>query len=335
MRRVGAAPLVDTGQTRSGIPGIVIESDLLRVTVIPEVGAKVLEIVHLASGFDLLWQNERVPLRRTYPGAPFDDLWCGGWDELFPTDPPCEIDGNTFHDHGDLWHGPWDCRIVADDGERATLHLRRFAVSLPCLMEKWISLERGSLHIRFRHRLTNLGSQPVAFAWNLHVAHRISPDSRIYVPAGRVAAVAEQPGRFASARDGFDWPRPGSKIVGAVAPPESGITEWLYTREPEEGWCAVGHPSAGIGLGLAFDHHVFRTTWLWGVYGGWRGHYVLLTEPSTSPPGGLAHNVATGTAATLGSGAVLETAVVASVFEDVDLNAPADRRPASLPSLSR
>ena len=61
---MGAAPLVDTGQARSGIPGVVIEGDLLRVTVIPEVGAKVLEIVHLPSGFDLLWQNERVPLRR-------------------------------------------------------------------------------------------------------------------------------------------------------------------------------------------------------------------------------------------------------------------------------
>ena len=50
---------------------------------------------------------------------------------------------------------------------------------------------------------------------------------------------------------------------------------------------------------LEFDPSLFRTTWLWGVYGGWRGHYVLLTEPSTSPPGGLAQNVADGTAAWL------------------------------------
>ena len=49
------------------------------------------------------------------------------------------------------------------------------------------------------------------------------------------------------------------------------------------------------------------------MYGGWRGHYVLLTEPSTSPPGGLARNVVDGTAAWLDAGAVLETAVTATV----------------------
>jgi len=64
-----------------------------------------------------------------------------------------------------------------------------------------------------------------------------------------------------------------------------------------------------VGLRLDYDTSVFRTTWLWGVYGGWRGHYVLLTEPGTSPPGGLAVNVADGNAAELGAGAVLETTV--------------------------
>jgi hypothetical protein len=58
---------------------------------------------------------------------------------------------------------------------------------------------------------------------------------------------------------------------------------------------------------------VFPTVWLFGVYGGWRGHHVLLTEPSTSPPGSLAENAAAGTAATLAAGATLETEVVATV----------------------
>ena len=91
------------------------------------------------------------------------------------------------------------------------------------------------------------------------------------------------------------------------------MTEWLYTTGQPEGWCAVMHPSRAVGLRLDFDPDLFRTTWLWGVYGGWRGHYVLLTEPSTSPPGGLAQNVADGTAAWLEAGAVIETAVTATV----------------------
>ena len=147
-----------------------------------------------------------MPLRRTYPGAAFDDVWCGGWDELFPTDAACEIGDNTFHDHGDLWHGPWDWSVEEDDGETATVALRRYAVALPCLMEKWITVRRDSLDVSFRHRLTNLGTQPVPFVWNLHVAHAIGPDSRILLPVEGVRAVAIQPGRFADVPMPLSWP---------------------------------------------------------------------------------------------------------------------------------
>ena len=144
----------------------------MRLTLFPDAGAKILNLVHKGSGFDLLWNNPRVPLRRTYPGAAFDDVWCGGWDELFPTDNPGEVGDNTFHDHGDLWFGPWDWSVAHDDGEVATVYLRRHTVALPCLMERWLTVWRDGVHVEFRYRLTNLGTQPVPFTWNLHVAHR-------------------------------------------------------------------------------------------------------------------------------------------------------------------
>jgi hypothetical protein len=299
----------------AGVPGIALEGDLVRMTIFPDAGAKVLDLVHLPTGADLLWKNPRVPLRRTYPGAAFDDVWCGGWDELFPTDPPCTVGDNTFHDHGDLWHGPWEWDVVRDDGAEAELHLRRYTVALPCLMEKWVCIRRDEPRVRFRHRLTNLGTQPVAFAWNLHVAHAIDPDSRIHLPVRELAAVPEQAGRFGADPGRVAWPRHEGIEVDRVAPRESGLTEWLYPHALDAGSCAVTHPARGVGLRLDFDPALFRTVWLWGVYGGWRGHYVLLTEPSTSPPGGLAQNVADGTAAELGAGAVLETEVSATVTD--------------------
>lgn len=314
--------IVDTGLVHEGVSGLALEGDFLRLTLFPDAGAKILDLVHRSSGVNLLWQNPRVPLRRTSPGAAFDDVWCGGWDELFPTDPPCELDGNTFHDHGDLWHGPWEWSIEEDDGATATVAMRRFAVSLPCLMEKWVTLQRDGLEVRFRHRLTNLGSQPVPFAWSLHVAHAIEPDSRIHLPAKALAAVPSQAGRFEGAAHPVRWPLHDGLDLTAVLPASSGVTEWLYTVGQPEGWCAVMHPSRTVGLRLDFDPTLFRTTWLWGVYGGWRGHYVLLTEPSTSPPGGLAQNVADGTAAWLQAGAVIETAVTATVVPSGECSAP-------------
>jgi Domain of unknown function (DUF4432) len=308
--------LVDTSLVADGVPGIAITGEGLRLTLFPEAGAKIRDLVHIPTGENLLWRNPRVPLRPTYAGAAFDDVWCGGWDELFPTDAPCEVGQDTFHDHGDLWFAPWEWRVEEDDGETATVGLRAYAVSMPCLMERWISVRRDSLEIRFRHRLTNLGARPVQFFWNLHVAHAIDPSSRIGLPVDKMHTVEGWAERFRGDLL-VGWPDHGETDMRAVPAPEAGLTEWLYTPDGSAGWCEVTHPARGVGLRLDYDPSVFRTTWLWGVYGGWRGHYVLLTEPGTSPPGGLAVNVADGTAAELGAGAVIETTVTATVLDAV------------------
>jgi hypothetical protein len=308
-------PIVDRTLVQQGVPGLALEGDHLRLTLFPDAGAKILDLVHRASGFDLLWKNPRVPLRATYPGPAFDDVWCGGWDELFPTDPPCELGGNHYHDHGDLWHGPWEWEIERDDGYEATIYLRRHAVALPCLMEKWITVRRDGLEIGFRHRLRNLGTRPEPYTWSLHVAHAIAPTSRVFLPATRLALADPESSRFGAGCREVAWPVHEGEDLQRVLGPERGLTEWLYPLDLQEGSCAVVHEN-GIGLSLAFDPTVFRTVWTWGVYGGWRGHYVLLTEPSTSPPGGLTASVAAGTAALIEPGAVLETEVVARILED-------------------
>jgi galactose mutarotase-like enzyme len=316
--------------------GIGLHADELFLSVFPDAGGKILELVHKPTGFNLLWQNPRVGLRPTYAGAAFDDVWCGGWDELFPTDPPCSLGGNTYHDHGDLWIGPWEWAVEEDDGEQATLHLRRFSVSLPCLMEKWITLHRRANSVVFRHRLSNLGTQPVSFVWNLHVAHAVEPGSRLHFPAERLGVQPPYTGRVGDEVGELSWPlhvdATGARHdLSRVPGPETGITEFFFANDLQEGWCVVTHPSVGVGLELAFEREVFSTVWLFGVYGGWRGHQFLLTEPCTSPPGSLADSVASGRAATLGPGDVLETEVVASVLADVDPLAEAGRRPSATP----
>jgi hypothetical protein len=324
--------LVDTSFLHAGMAGLRLENEKLSLSIFPDAGGKILDLVHKPTGFNFLWQNPRVGLRPTYAGAAFDDVWCGGWDELFPTDAPCTLDGNTYHDHGDLWYGSWEWAVERDDAEEATLYLRRFSVSLPCLMEKWVSLRREGTAVTFRHRLSNLGTQPVSFVWNLHVAHAIEPGSRVHLPAGRVGVEPPFWGRAGEGVAELSWPvhddgsgRPHdlSRLPG----PEAGHTEWLFARDLHEGWCAVTHPSAGVGLELAFDRKVFSTVWLWGVFGGWRGHYLLLTEPCTSPPGSVADNVLRGGAATLEGGGVLETGVVATVLVHVDSRGEGDRKP--------
>jgi len=128
-------------ERRNGLDGIVLESDEVSLSVFPAAGGKIMDLIHRPSGRNLLWHNPRIDLAATNPGASFDDVWCGGWDEIFPTDPPCADALNSYHDHGDLWIGPWS---ATPDGDHA-LVLERASASLPCVMTKRLEVVGDTL----------------------------------------------------------------------------------------------------------------------------------------------------------------------------------------------
>jgi hypothetical protein len=319
--------IVDTGHVRAGMTELQIRTDRLALSVVPDAGGKILDLVELGSGFNLLWQNPRIPLAPTYPGAPFDDVWCGGWDDMFPTDVPCEVAGNTYHDHGDLWIGPWEWDVASDNGAQAVVHLRRYSPSLPCRADKWISADRTGRDVRIRLALTNEGTQPVRFLWNQHIAHAIGPGSRVHLPVSRLTVAGPTPSRAGDATQ-VNWPIHGGSLdLSRLPGPDAGVTEFLCADDLRAGWCAVTHPGPGVAVRFGFDPAVFATPWLWGVFGGWRGHQLLLTELCTSRPGSLATAVADGSAATLAAGQTLETEVVVTVSTNFDPDAPGDVDP--------
>jgi hypothetical protein len=311
---------IDEGMTEISIGG-----HFVTLVVVPEAGGKILRLLDNESGFNLLWQNPRVPIGRTYAGAPFDDVWCGGWDDVFPTDATCEIGVSAFHDHGDLWIGPWTWSIEKDEPDEAIIRLSRDSVSLPCTVEKWISVERDGHGVSVRLRLTNHGLRPVRFMWNQHIAHAIGPGSRVHLPASTMGVIPPAPS-FNEAHE-VAWPINDGADLSRLAGPEVGVLEFLYAKDLRAGWCSVTHPSHDVAVRIDFDREVFATPWLWRVLGGWRGHYVLLTEPCTSLPGSLATAIQNDSAASLAAGSSLETDMHIVVSRDFDRDAPGDQDP--------
>lgn len=308
-----------------GLTAIQICGHFVTLVLVPGAGGKILQLIDNESGFNLLWQNPRVPIGRTYAGAPFDDVWCGGWDDVFPTDAECVIGVNTFHDHGDLWIGPWTWSIEEDDPDETIIRLSRDSVSLPCTVDKWITVKRGGHGVSVGLRLTNHGLSPVRFMWNQHIAHAIGPGSRVHLPVSKMGVIPPAP----SLGDVHvvTWPINDGADLSRLAGPEAGVLEFLYAMDIRAGWCAVTHPSHGVAVRIEFDKEVFRTPWLWRVLGGWRGHHVLLTEPCTSLPGNLASAIQNDSAATLAAGTSLETEMRVVVSREFDPTAPGDQDP--------
>ena len=315
------------GRGLSEIPLVRLEGLHLHAVFVPDAGAKLLQLIDTRSGHNLLWQNPRVPLARTYAGAPFDDVWCGGWDELFPTDYPCTIDACSYHDHGDLWNGPWEWSLSESD-RAITAHFSRFTTSVPCHVSKTATLLRDTRELTFEHRIENLSASEVRFMWNLHIAHPITFGSRVHLPATSMGVAGPTFGRLEEGKTRVPWPHVRAGLDFSRLPDASpGVVEFLHAEELRDGWCVVTHPGMGLALRLTFDREIFRTPWLWGVFGGWRGHHLLLTEPCTSLPGSLADAIANGSAARLGPGEVLRTAVSVEITDVFDPDAPGECDP--------
>ena len=125
----------------------------------------------------------------------------------------------------------------------------------------------------------------------------------------------------------MSWPNHDGIDLSRLPGPEAGVTEFLCADDLRDGWCTVTHPEQGLAVRLEFDPGVFRTPWLWGVFGGWRGHHLLLTELCTSRPGSLATAVADGSAGHLAAGDTLDTEVVITVSREFDRECAGDADP--------
>ena len=109
---------------------IVLTSDTLRLEILPECGGKIRSLVDLRSGCEWMWENPTLPQRRPEYGQKYETfLDTGGWDELFPTVAPCEIEGISVPDHGDLVSLPWE--VTGQGASLLTMRCRARSLPVP------------------------------------------------------------------------------------------------------------------------------------------------------------------------------------------------------------
>ena len=308
---------IDVNWRYAGLQALVIENRHLRLVVLPELGGKLWSLLDKALDREVFWHNPRLGPRPAPYGAAYDDWFCGGWDELFPNDAPTTVAGDLYPDHGEWWAMPFAWAITAQRPDEVTVHCWRAGVVTNTTVERWITVRAGAPTTAVRYRIHNAGPLPLDFLWKLHPALAISPASRIDLPAATVRPDAAFNDRLD--KQPFAWPAARNAQGGAVdmriVPAAAAATcDFYYATDLADGWCALTDTAAGAGFGLAFDPAIFRSVWVFGAYGGWRGHYTTILEPCTGYPYQLEQAVAQGTASRLDAGATLETTVTAVLF---------------------
>ncbi|MBM7786483.1 DUF4432 family protein [Tenggerimyces flavus] len=285
-----------------GLRAVVLENELLRVTILADKGTDVVEFNAKREDLDFVWWTADG-LR----GAPADffDGYEGGWQEVLPNGgPPVEHRGARFDQHGEVAGLPWDYAIVEDTEEVVSVRFSVRARRVPLHVVKTMTLRSGAAALSIVEEATNESPVPIDAMWGHHLTF-----GRPF--AGPGCEVRLPDGLDVHAHDGAVNPSGVRRLSGDPAAvdwsvlPEPGTpSELLYlTGFGEVGQYDVVDPQRALGLRVRWDATTMPWLWFWQEFGAhrdypWYGrNYNIGLEPFSSyPSNGLPDAVANGTA---------------------------------------
>ncbi|MGH7143334.1 MAG: DUF4432 family protein [Planctomycetota bacterium] len=316
-----------TGVSFNGIAAVILENELVRMTVLSGKGGDVFEFLHKPSDTDFMWRNPLGLPRadRLVNGndrlKSFFDFYFGGWQELFPHgSAPEENLGQQNYFHGELTLSPMDVTVVEDTPKRVAVKLSTRLRLSPFTVEKTFTLAAGSGAVEIHERIENFGKVAVRAMWGHHPAFGepfLTPETRLFAP---VEAFRHNEGP-----EQTDWPNlrhADGRVEDLSRLPDfrRDTNDMVYPSKLSAGWYALIDPKKQVGFGMVWDPKLFPYLWIWRNFtrkGGWPwygGARALAVEPFSSFPRAVSKG---GRMITVGPGKTLETRLLALAISGV------------------
>jgi hypothetical protein len=284
-----------------------LENEWFAVSVLPEVGAKILSLYDKAGKRQILWENPRIR-PQIYPiDANFDNYWCGGWDDAYPTADACVHAGEPFPNLGELRSLQWQ----VEEHSREKTTLTAYGPISPIHATKSVWLTGQVLHMSFA--IKSLSPNMLDFMWGTHPAFAIEAGTRLIIPAGASIVAQSSHESLGAPGDEYNWPHINRTDMSVVPDFSAGINCGHYATELEDGWFAV--ETKGKGILYEFPLETCPYLWMWLVYGGWRGYYHAVIEPWTGYPVNLAQAVQEGRHRQLAPGKTFDVTVRCTAYQ--------------------
>jgi len=286
---------VETDLTLWGHRAVVLQNELLRVTVLAGHGADIVEFLYKPLDLDFMWANPSNPRRREQSTPPSDNQKCfgefyyGGWQELFPHGSlTTEVYGAKMVQHGEVWGLPWDVRVDEDSPRGVSVTFTTRTRLTPFLLERTMRLSANSSVLEIEETAYNVGREDLGIMWGHHPAFGapfLSGDCVLYAPAKTVNVELKHRttwpvGEVQGVREDF------SRMLA----PDRRLGRMLYLEDLTDGWYALMNPKLKCGFGMRWDVKRFPKVWLWQEAhfergSPWFGNaYTTAIEPFTHLP---------------------------------------------------
>lgn len=251
-----------------GFEAFVLSNSSIALTVVPELGAKVISLKNLRTGREWMYHPPGgLRLFRNRPGDDFATSPMAGWDECLPTVAPCVWNGQSLPDHGEVWSAAWTWdRAAWRHGVLSTA--LRLAIA-PFDFQRTVELVDRV--VRVTYSLVNRGDRPEAFVWAMHPLLAIHDGDRLELPPDAAQLFAAEP-----------WT--GSLDFGDQQP----ACAKRFAAPLREGRAGVSNAHTGDRLTFHWDATVHGVLGLWLTRGGWHGHHHLALEPTNGTDDSLA-----------------------------------------------
>jgi len=269
------------------VDAVIIENDLLKVTVLPEWGSKTASIVHKSSGYELLWQNSEAEFRKTGYGAPYPEGDTSGFDEMFPTISRCFYEESPWEgfevpDHGEVWSIPWQSEIAGE-----SLIMRVHGIRFPYSLEKAVCLKESV--VRIDYTAVNTSPHPFSFIWAAHPLFNTCPGMEFRVPEGMDTIITSVPGEpLGEYGNRLSFPMctdvKGEKLDLSRVPEKrhTGYQKYYFQGKIPEGWCELYNPEENLTIRLSYPKEQVPYLGVWLNVLGWADQYNIAPEPATA-----------------------------------------------------
>jgi Domain of unknown function (DUF4432) len=325
-----------------GLDLVVLENELLRVSLLAGRGCDVVEFNYKPRDMDVVPLRQRaltpVAVSAAAAAIPHDlaflEMYSGGWQEVFPNGgAPSEYAGARFGQHDDVAHLPWDYVIEEDSPTRVSVRFSVRTRRMPFVLERLVGLERGSPCLELASRIANESDRDLPVMWGHHFAFGapfLDDSCRIVLPGQPAVIPHDTPihpdGRRIHNQGRFGWPHAsgadGDPVDLSRMPQRGTPSDIAYITDLPTGAYQMWSERSVLGVRVAWDNDVMPYLWLWQEpasspgYPWWSGDYLIGLEPFSSyPTNGLAEAVANGSALHVGGAATVQAETRIEVIE--------------------
>jgi galactose mutarotase-like enzyme len=292
-----------TRSTIEGFNSFSIQTGVIELSIIPELGGKVNSLRDTRTAREWLWRHPRFAYKRVPHGSSYTaQSDTGGWDECFPSVAQCEYpaapwEGAAVQDHGELWS-----QIAAfeinEQAHKVTLLTRWQGIVLPYTFIRVITLNENSAVVHVDYEVVNNADQLINYVWCIHPLLAIEPGMELHLPpSARFNVGGSIPQNLVSPEKNLQYPFAVSGLNFPALPKISSglaIKIWSDPLPPDEGWAALRARDGE--LRMRWDTTLLPQVAAWMNFGAWAAdagtpYYNLGLEPCIGAQDSLADAV--------------------------------------------